>query len=847
MEKLLVLLIQFQDVRATTPASQISNLLFKANSSPESLTDYYRANSYGNTIVSGTVFQDPGSSNGWLTSQYNMAQYGADSATGIDDLNGPIYRLVTEAVQLAGSKGLQFAPFDTDNDGIVDHIMVVHAGQGQENNAANTNLIWSHRWAVLDADMTRPGDQPLMTPDGKRVYNYFMGAESSPLGVFAHEFGHDFGLPDLYDTTGATQGIGAWDIMSGGSWLGTPRGSLPADFSAWSKVKLGFVTPTVADLPLLGATIPQVETNAVIFKLPVPASTGGNEYFLVENREQTRSDAAVPGSGLLIWHVDDAMQDNTNAQHRLVSLMEADFALYGDSPDRSTNPWSNNAVGFTPTSVPNSNSYAGVPTNWMVRKISPSGPTMTADISKQVGLDLSVTQIRRNRFVGVGQVETIGATVANHGALAANNFKVNLSLRRDSVLGTEVYRSSTSVATLAPLGASMNFTWNYTPTATGRYVINVTAFLPGDEVPQDNQLLVHFTAITWIFRDQVEGGTNGWTSPTNPLSEYQWRIVNATDPTGAAYSPTHAWRFGHFATLPSPVIYNYYLLYSPAINVQGRSAYLAYFQRYVLSGVVPGAPGTPLQPINTDVAGAEVSVDGGPWTRVAEFRGVQTKWGLMYADLRPYVGSAGRSLTLRFNVTARLMPPDGGWWIDDIMVLDMPLPAGVYVRPVEATASAPAGGKAPLHFQLVNLGDVTDGFNMTMGLPSGYSGLVGYNESGLMAPAGFKALVDADVTTVLLLAVQIPYTAQVGTMVQGLLTATAGDRTTNSSFQFQVQVIPGFNFDLTQKAILIVAMVVVGLVVLSLVVAEIKKRRSARAARPALVRPPLPPPPPPII
>src|SRR5437762_4652665 len=97
-----------------------------------------------------------------------MSYYGTDSSTGVDDANGPIYRLVVEAVHLA-DPSVNFAPFDTNGDGVVDHLMVVHAGAGQESNPGQKDLIWSHRWDVLDADPTTPGSQSLTDRKSTRL------------------------------------------------------------------------------------------------------------------------------------------------------------------------------------------------------------------------------------------------------------------------------------------------------------------------------------------------------------------------------------------------------------------------------------------------------------------------------------------------------------------------------------------------------------------------------------------------------------------------------------------------------------------------------------------------------
>src|SRR2546422_1062810 len=167
--------------------------------------------------------------------------------------------LVTEAGRAADST-VDFSRFDGDGDGVVDHIIVVHAGDGEESNTNSPNLIWSHRWAVVDADPSIPGDQRLMA-DGVQVYGYSMDAEFSPLGVFAHELGHDLGLPDLYDTDGSSLGVGVWDVMGTGSWNGSPRGTSPAEMSAWAKVMLGGIAPTAVGSALLRQSLGGVEAN----------------------------------------------------------------------------------------------------------------------------------------------------------------------------------------------------------------------------------------------------------------------------------------------------------------------------------------------------------------------------------------------------------------------------------------------------------------------------------------------------------------------------------------------------------------------------------------------------------
>src|SRR5213079_2793848 len=135
-----VLLIDFTDI-AHDPSHDgpyFDARMNAAGSSAHSVGSYYQEVSRGALTVIPM----------WFHSTHPMSDYGADSATGVDDANGPIYRLVTEAVRAADAT-VNFAQFDTNGDGVVDHLMVVHAGAGQESSPSNKDLIWSHRWAVL--------------------------------------------------------------------------------------------------------------------------------------------------------------------------------------------------------------------------------------------------------------------------------------------------------------------------------------------------------------------------------------------------------------------------------------------------------------------------------------------------------------------------------------------------------------------------------------------------------------------------------------------------------------------------------------------------------------------------
>jgi immune inhibitor A len=170
----------------------------------------------------------------------------------------------------------------------------------------------------------------------------------SSFGVLCHEYGHLLGLPELYAPGGAThEGIGVWGLMGQGTWLG--RGMRPPHPSAWEKLRLGWVDAQVIDRTTRGVTLPAVEVEPRVIKIPaVPGRP--QEYYLLENRARIGADDALPGEGLLVWHVDESVEGFRTAQskpaHKLLHLVEADgrsdldrgHAAGGNRGDAS-DPW----------------------------------------------------------------------------------------------------------------------------------------------------------------------------------------------------------------------------------------------------------------------------------------------------------------------------------------------------------------------------------------------------------------------------------------------------------------------------------------------------------------------------
>ena len=396
-EKAIVILINFTDV-SQQPAhtkSYYDNLIFNNTTGSNSMFNYYREVSYNQLNVTGTT----GSK--WFQSSHSMAYYGEDATdtdentTRSDPNTWYIFNLAREAVKLADSY-IDFSQYDTDSDGVVDHVIIVHAGSGQESSGSSSNDIWSHKWSIWnyhDEDWHEDGE---MTLDGVKVIGYTMLAEGSPLGTFAHEFFHDLGAPDLYDyDTEFDEGypVQDWDLMAGGSWANS--GDTPTHMGGYLKWDIdadpnnginGWLTPTTVSTPQTIA-IDQLEstTGNRLFKVDIPET---NQYFLVENRQKTGYDAFLPEAGILIWHIDEDMISYYNAtKDGWVNLNDGlpwnpYYRVWVEDPgntipkDGAAYSSDDGQTSFNQTTTPNSSQNNGAPTGIRIYNIGAEGSSM---------------------------------------------------------------------------------------------------------------------------------------------------------------------------------------------------------------------------------------------------------------------------------------------------------------------------------------------------------------------------------------------------------------------------------------------------------------------------------------
>lgn len=206
---------------------------------------YYQAQSGGSYQVTGTVA-------GWYMAAHPAAYYGANDP--ISDNDYDPQSLVAEALLAAqADPSINLADFDIEDrydldgdgniwepDGLIDHVQVFHSAIGEEagGGALGADAIWSHRFNL--GGIFPLTDTPTDVPYWGGVmaaYDYTIQPIDAAAGVVCHEYGHDLGLPDEYDTlySGRGEPVSYWSLMSSGSWTGQLAGSQPTGFSPYDK------------------------------------------------------------------------------------------------------------------------------------------------------------------------------------------------------------------------------------------------------------------------------------------------------------------------------------------------------------------------------------------------------------------------------------------------------------------------------------------------------------------------------------------------------------------------------------------------------------------------------------
>jgi immune inhibitor A len=288
----IVILAEFKDLIHQKSKEDVKMTIF------ERLNDYLKEISYGSTWLIGNVTD-------WIRLQHEVSEYGRDFGPFIDV---EARRLVLDSIRSVD-------PYVNFRD--YRHIIIVHAGRGQET-TGNLSDIWS-----CYRKLSPPAYADEMIINNVIIVPEIQARDIDPFGVYAHEFMHSLGLPDLYPGSDKVKSryLGPWDVMDSGLRNGLPSGSKPSHPSAWSKITLGWPIKTTTILQGSREKIviyPLELATANIQAVILPVTQG--KYYLIEARIQYGFDSGLPNSGVLITIVDEGLSPGNG----MVKIINAD-------------------------------------------------------------------------------------------------------------------------------------------------------------------------------------------------------------------------------------------------------------------------------------------------------------------------------------------------------------------------------------------------------------------------------------------------------------------------------------------------------------------------------------------
>ncbi|MHB1457434.1 MAG: M6 family metalloprotease domain-containing protein [Armatimonadota bacterium] len=410
--KILVIAVAFANRSALTTPADWNGTFFSTASGAKSLANYFKDNSINKVTISPVAHTQSENPDGVISVTLPTDHPNTRTA-----LNLATETTWANAAIAAASAYIDFEDLDTNLNGILDtdeaSIYFIVSGYDA---SATTEIpsIWSHS----TIDFT---GAPELTADDLKIRRWSATGERSSatertrMGVITHEAAHLlFNLPDLFDTTAKTPGLGIFSLMGTGCWGCAiddfVQGATPVNLDAWSRQYLGWTTPRIpmtTGSMTFGAAL--ASENAPVKLADPRVST--NEYYLIENRPPIGWDAGMARSflddwtgGLLVLHIDESIgtpslnniNHYTAGGHQGVQVAEASTAngslyltgeLFSDGNKRHLFYNGNNA-NFTSATTPNSKLYNGTNIGVSLASISNPSASMTAIVTPPAAVSM---------------------------------------------------------------------------------------------------------------------------------------------------------------------------------------------------------------------------------------------------------------------------------------------------------------------------------------------------------------------------------------------------------------------------------------------------------------------------
>ena len=401
----LVVLVQYQDIKLSEAATVeaydrvMNEENYDGDIASGSVRDYFLNQSENKLKLHFDVV-------GPITLSQNRKYYGSAEEAGKERVD----EMMAEAVKLAKEQNpdLDFSSYDLNEDGVVDFVYAIYAGYGEAQGGPE-ETVWPQSSTLEYKDWNLYDGLYLGRYSCSCELRGKTGSTLDGIGTFCHEFSHILGLPDIYDPRySGCPGLNGWDVMDIGSYNNLSK--TPAGYTAMDKYTLGWLKPELLDGPQSVSLEALATSNKAYFLV---SEKNPNEYFTFENRQNVGWDAALPGHGLLICHIQydkGIWRSNTvntdGFEH--VSLVVADKNKRESegSSMKDVFPGSSKNTSFTDDSEPamlwNSGAKVGKP----ITNIKEVDGVITFDFMKDTGIE-SFEAITDFRVYSEGQTIVI--------------------------------------------------------------------------------------------------------------------------------------------------------------------------------------------------------------------------------------------------------------------------------------------------------------------------------------------------------------------------------------------------------------------------------------------------------
>ncbi len=301
---MLIVLPRFSDVPDQAGATEAwaANRFFGGF---PSVGDWFRTMSGGDLLLTPAAETDGTANNGVVV--VNAGAFASFEGLGDSARSRRVLELANAAVN--------FAPFDTNNDGRVDDLELTVVSVRTGNPIADNPATPADETNADNCGATRVSEGA--TYDGKTLTSHSVGLNTTltNLMTLVHEVGHEAThMRDLYGF-----GVGSW-ALSGPSC--GPPDSLLFGPNGWEKLHFGWGTPNVIVQDGY-YDISNAATGSQPFAILYDPSKGTDNYFVVENRQRTANsyEQSVHDSGLAIWRSDDTIWESGDDTKRPIDIM----------------------------------------------------------------------------------------------------------------------------------------------------------------------------------------------------------------------------------------------------------------------------------------------------------------------------------------------------------------------------------------------------------------------------------------------------------------------------------------------------------------------------------------------